>query len=112
METRGNALAAMPRTVSQVRKRVSQIRRTNAQTVYYAIGPDGLMTQFGDFFITIPFSWPGKIRLPGDQKTMGGLERVSLEEILLRNPEVIITPDTEFFASVGKEPDGRCPGGA
>ncbi len=38
---------------------------------------------------------------------MGGLERVSLEEILVKNPEVIVTPDAEFFASVVKDPDGR-----
>lgn len=104
-EARGNALADdAERRISQVRKRVDQIPEEKRPTVYYAVGPDGLMTQFGDSFHYDPILVAGgKSVFPGDQKTMGGLERVSLEEILVRNPEVIVTPDAEFFASVGKD---------
>ncbi|GAT33973.1 iron complex transport system substrate-binding protein [Terrimicrobium sacchariphilum] len=104
-EARGDALAKdAERRISQVREKVALIPEDKRLRVYYAVGPDGLMTQFGDSFHYDPILMAGgKSVFPGDQKTMGGLERISLEEILIRNPEVIVTPDAEFFASVGKD---------
>lgn len=104
-EARGKALADdAERRISQVREKIARIPENKRSTVYYAVGPDGLMTQFADSFHYDPILVAGgKSVFPGDQKTMGGLERVSLEEILARNPEVIITPDAEFFAAVGKD---------
>jgi len=105
-EERGNTLAdEAGRRLDAVRKRVAGIPESGRPTVYYAVGPDGLMTQFGGSFHYDPILVAGgKSLFPGDQATMGGLERVSLEEILVKNPEVIVTPDAEFFSSVGKDP--------
>ncbi len=82
--------------VSQMSKNIKE-----KPLVYYAEGADGLATECAESFHFSPIKFVG-IRSAFDciQKTMVGMEKVSMEQIISRNPDVIIASDEKFFKSV------------
>jgi iron complex transport system substrate-binding protein len=69
--------------------------------VYYARGPRGLETGLGGSINVETIEMLAQ-NVAGETK--GGLANVSIEQVLLWNPDVIITIDREFAASVRNDP--------
>jgi len=69
--------------------------------VYYARGPRGLETGLGGSINVETIELLAQ-NVAGE--TRGGLANVSIEQVLLWNPEVIITIDRDFAASVRNDP--------
>jgi len=91
-------------TFLTVRKIVAGIPSNKKQKVYYAEGSDGLNTECVD-------SWHAElIVLAGGlnvhrckQKSSGGMEKVSLEQVILYDPDVIITREKLFYDRVFRD---------
>jgi iron complex transport system substrate-binding protein len=69
--------------------------------VYYARGPRGLETGLGGSINVETIELLAR-NVAGE--TRGGLANVSIEQVLLWNPDVIITIDQDFAASVRSDP--------
>ena len=100
------ALAAdMEARLKKVRDAVDAVPQAARPTVYYALGKDGLETHFDGSFHFHPFLFVGgKSLFPGEQRTMQGVERVTIEEVIRRGPDVIVAKDPEFVKSVFSDP--------
>jgi iron complex transport system substrate-binding protein len=101
-EKEGEALAAhAEEIISTVTGRIAAIPQAERPRVYYARGPRGLETGLG-----------GSINVESIEllarnvaaETRGGLANASLEQVLLWNPEVIVTIDQTFAANVRRDP--------
>jgi iron complex transport system substrate-binding protein len=73
--------------------------------VYYARGPRGLETGLGGSINVETIEFLGARNVAGD--TRGGLANVSIEQVLLWDPEVIVTIDKDFAATVRQDRLGR-----
>jgi iron complex transport system substrate-binding protein len=102
----GEKLAAdAERRLQAVRDFVATVPERERPSVYYAQGPDGLLTQFASSFHYDPFLVAGaRSPFPGEQHSMMGMERVSLEEVILRDPDVIIATDARFVEKALTDP--------
>lgn len=69
--------------------------------VYYARGPRGLETGLGGSINVESIEFMAR-NVAGD--TRGGLATVSLEQVLVWNPDVIVTIDQDFAANVRNDP--------
>jgi len=69
--------------------------------VYYARGPRGLETGLGGSINVETIEFVTQNVAGG---TRGGLANVSIEQVLLWNPDVIITIDQDFAANVSSDP--------
>lgn len=102
LEARAQALAAYTEeTFSTISKRVDAIPMAERPKVYYARGPRGLETGLGgsinvETIELLAHNVAGAAR--------GGLANVSIEQVLLWNPDVIVTIDRDFAASIGSDP--------
>ena len=101
----GELARYVEQTLSDVDRRVAGVPRERRPRVYYARGPRGLET-----------AAPGSInaesldRLGARNVAAGsgrGLTTVSLEQVIAWDPDVIMTLDTAFFASVTRDPTWR-----
>jgi iron complex transport system substrate-binding protein len=81
---------------------IAGIPEDRRPSVYYARGPKGLETGLGGSINVETIEFLGARNVAGENK--GGLATVSIEQVLLWNPDVIITIDQEFAASVRKDP--------
>ena len=88
-------------TLSVITNRIAFVPREKRPRVYYARGPRGLVTGLGGS-INVETIELLAINVAGD--TQGGLANVSIEQVLLWNPNVIVTIDQEFAASVRSDP--------
>jgi iron complex transport system substrate-binding protein len=88
-------------TLATVTGRIADISPKQRPRVYYARGPRGLVTGLGGS-ITVETIELIARNVAGD--TPGGLANVSIEQVLLWNPDVIITIDLEFFNTVHSDP--------
>jgi len=84
---------------------VKKIARTVAENkkpiVYYAEGIDGLATECADSFHYEPISFVGvKPAFECEQKQMVGMEKVSIEEVIKVNPDIIIAQESKFASAV------------
>jgi iron complex transport system substrate-binding protein len=97
-EQRGDEYARiaddMIKTITQ---RVSAVTPPRRPRVYYARGPRGLQTGLGGS-INVETIELLAHNVAGE--TRGGLANVSIEQVLIWNPDVIITIDQDFAASV------------
>lgn len=104
-EKKARRLAAYFRkTLSDVQKVVNTIPEVKRPRVYYAEGVDGLSTECNDS-IHVEL-----LRLAGDTdvhrchtSNHKGMERISLEQVLLYNPDVIVAQEQVFYDKVMKE---------
>jgi iron complex transport system substrate-binding protein len=88
-------------TLKTVLGRVMPVAPSERPKVYYARGPRGLATGLGGSINVETIEMLGR-NVAGE--TQGGLANVSIEQILVWNPDVIVTIDQEFAAAVRNEP--------
>jgi iron complex transport system substrate-binding protein len=84
------------------RARIATVPAEKRPRVYYARGPRGLDTGLGGSINVETIEFMGAVNVAGGVR--GGLATVSLEQVLVWNPEVIITIDQDFAANVGSDP--------
>jgi len=85
----------------KVQTRVNRIPESERPRVYYARGPRGLETGLGGSINVETIELMAQ-NVAGE--TRGGLATVSIEQVLLWNPDVIITIDRDFAAGVRNDP--------
>ena len=90
------------RTLATVRGRVQAVAPEKRPRVYYARGPRGLETGLGGSINVETIEFLGAHNVAAARS--GGLTAVSLEQVLLWNPDVIVTIDLQFAASVRTDP--------
>ncbi|MFZ0065152.1 MAG: iron ABC transporter substrate-binding protein [Pseudolabrys sp.] len=88
-------------TIKATTGRIAAIEASARPRVYYARGPRGLVTGLGGSINVETIEMLARNVAGGNQ---GGLANVSIEQVLLWNPDVIITIDQEFAASVRGDP--------
>jgi iron complex transport system substrate-binding protein len=84
-----------------ITQRVGSIPPDRRPRVYYARGPRGLETGLGGSINVETIEFVAQNVAGG---TRGGLANVSIEQVLLWNPDVIITIDQDFAANVSSDP--------
>jgi iron complex transport system substrate-binding protein len=84
-------------TVKTITGRIAGIPRERRPRVYYARGPRGLETGLGGSINVETIELLAQNVAGG---TPGGLSNVSIEQVLLWNPDVIITIDLDFAANI------------
>jgi iron complex transport system substrate-binding protein len=89
------------RTLTAITERIADVTAEQRPRVYYARGPRGLVTGLGGSINVETIELLGR-NVAGD--TRGGLANVSIEQVLLWNPDVIITIDLEFANAVRSDP--------
>jgi iron complex transport system substrate-binding protein len=88
-------------TMKTITQRVGTIPPSRRPRVYYARGPRGLETGLGGSINVETIELTAQNVAGG---TRGGLANVSIEQVLLWNPDVIITIDQDFAANVAIDP--------
>jgi len=81
--------------------RVAAIKVDDRPRVYYARGPRGLVTGLGGSINVETIEMLARNVAGGNQ---GGLANVSIEQVLVWNPDVIVTIDQDFAANVRTDP--------
>jgi iron complex transport system substrate-binding protein len=89
-------------TMTTIKQRVDKIPSAQRPRVYYARGPRGLETGLGGSINVETIEFLGAHNVAAERT--GGLAVVSLEQVLLWNPDVIITIDADFATSVRSDP--------
>jgi len=89
-------------TMDAVLSRTDKIPAERRPRVYYARGPRGLETALGGSINVELIDLIGARNVAGERR--GGLANVSIEQVLLWDPEVIVTIDQDFAASVRSDP--------
>ena len=98
----GDALADYTeRTIATITGRIAGIAPDKRPAVYYARGPRGLETGLGGSINVETIELLARNVAGG---TKGGMARISIEQVLLWNPDVIITIDMEFAGTVRSDP--------
>ena len=88
-------------TLKTINGRTAAIAPSNRPRVYYARGPRGLITGLGGSINVETIELLAQNVAGGNN---GGLANVSIEQVLLWNPDVIITIDQDFAANVYNDP--------
>ena len=91
-------------TLNTIQQRIADIPSDKRPRVYYARGPRGLVTGLGGSINVETIELLAQNVAGG---THGGLANVSIEQVLLWNPEVIVTIDRFFAAVVYQDPAWR-----
>jgi iron complex transport system substrate-binding protein len=89
------------RTLDVITNRIAGVTAAQRPRVYYARGPRGLTTGLGGSINVETIELLGHNVAGG---TSGGLANVSLEQVLLWNPDVIVTIDRQFAETVRGDP--------
>ena len=89
-------------TMTTIKQRVDKVPAMAQPRVYYARGPRGLETGLGGSINVETIEFLGAHNVAAERT--GGLAIVSLEQVLLWNPDVIITIDADFAANVRSDP--------
>ncbi|MCC6947234.1 MAG: iron ABC transporter substrate-binding protein [Bradyrhizobiaceae bacterium] len=99
----GEAFAAYAEeTMRTVQGRVASVPEARRPRVYYARGPRGLETGLAGSINVETVEFLGARNVAAAQG--GGLANVSIEQVLVWDPEIIITLDQGFAASVRRDP--------
>jgi iron complex transport system substrate-binding protein len=102
-QTAADALARYAdETMATIKARVEKISEGRRPRVYYARGPRGLETGLGGSINVETIDFLGAHNVAAERK--GGLAIVSVEQVLLWNPDVIVTIDRDFEANVRTDP--------
>jgi iron complex transport system substrate-binding protein len=88
-------------TLGVITNRIAFVARDKRPRVYYARGPRGLTTGLGGSINVETIELMAR-NVAGE--TQGGLANVSIEQVLLWNPDVIVTIDQDFAANVRSDP--------
>lgn len=102
-EKRGNQLADyLDATFADIKKRTASVPVEKRPEVYYGRGPQGLQTGLKGSINVEALEFMG-VKNVAAQET-GGLANVGLEQVVLWNPQVIVTNDPNFYRDVWKLP--------
>lgn len=98
-----DALAAYAeQTITTIKARIDPIPAEQRPRVYYARGPRGLDTALGGSINVETIEFLGARNVAAERK--GGLASVSMEQVLVWNPDIIVTIDADFAANVRNDP--------
>lgn len=105
-EERGRRLADYAReALATVEKVAAGIPPAERVRVYYAESEDGLATESDQSFHADPIRLAGGVIVHhGELKAHFGMEKVTLEQVLLYNPDVIVSLIPEFAARAAGDP--------
>lgn len=105
-EARAKPLADyVSQSMAKVGKAVAALPEAKRVRVYYAESPDGLATDCHRSFHTEPIELAGGYNVYRCEPTSHiGMERISPEQILAFNPQVIIVQDTAAIAVIRSDP--------
>lgn len=98
-EERAAYAEAVMRTV---RERTAAVPEDKRPRVYYGRGPRGLETGLGGSINVETLEFLGAHNVAGAQR--GGLANVSVEQVLLWDPEIVITVDPDFARHAQSDP--------
>jgi iron complex transport system substrate-binding protein len=88
-------------TLKTIQSRIANVAPGERPRVYYARGPRGLTTGLGGSINVETIELLAQNVAGG---THGGLANVSLEQVLVWNPQVIVTIDQDFATNVRSDP--------
>jgi iron complex transport system substrate-binding protein len=88
-------------TLNAITGRIAAVPKERRPRVYYARGPRGLETGLGGSINMETIELLAQNVAGGSH---GGLATVSIEQVLVWNPDVIVTIDREFAANVTRDP--------
>jgi iron complex transport system substrate-binding protein len=98
-----DALAAYAeQTITTIKARIDPIPAAQRPRVYYARGPRGLDTALGGSINVETIEFLGARNVAAERE--GGLASVSMEQVLVWNPDIIVTIDRDFAANVRNDP--------
>jgi len=104
VKTRGEELAGyVERTFAEIDAVLAAVPVEQRPRVYLARGPDGLETGVAGSINTEIIERAGG-RNVAEAAGQRGLVRASIEQVIVADPEIILTWDRSFFARVGKDP--------
>jgi len=86
------------RLIDNLHERIAAIPASERPEVYYARGPQGLVTGLGGSINVEMIEFLGAVNVAGG--TRGGLANVGLEQVVLWDPQVIVTNDPAFYRDV------------
>ena len=99
----GRELSAYARSViDPILAKIAAVPKDKRPTVYYARGPQGLTTGLAGSINVEMIEFLGATNVAGQDR--GGLANVGLEQVVLWDPEVIVTNDPNFYREVWKLP--------
>jgi len=103
-EERARVLSAYASRALEKTQEIVHAHQAKRFVVYYAQGVDGLATECDNSFHYQAIKYAGGIN-PHlcEMKTGFGQEKVSLEQVLLYNPDVIIAQEKDFVENVKKD---------
>ncbi|MBV8700285.1 iron ABC transporter substrate-binding protein [Bradyrhizobium sp.] len=90
------------KTLSTINERVNRVPEDQRPRVYYARGPRGLETGLGGAINVETIEFLRARNVAAERQ--GGLATVSIEQVLVWNPQVIVTIDRDFADSVRSDP--------
>jgi iron complex transport system substrate-binding protein len=88
-------------TVATISGRIATVPKERRPRIYFARGPRGLETGLGGSITVETIEFLAQ-NVAGE--TRGGLGTVSIEQVLVWNPDVIVTIDKDFAAKVYDDP--------
>ncbi len=105
-EARAAELASVIRSALQrMQSAVGAIPASERKRVYFAEGASGLLTECGDSFHAEVIALAGAENvMTCENKMMCGREPTTLAQLKALDPDVIVTDDAKFFASVKRDP--------
>jgi len=106
-ERRAEALARYAQdTVADINRRVAKVPSNRRPRIYYGRGPQGLNTGLAGSISTEFIEQLGAVNVAASSGK-GGLVQVSIEQVLLWNPDIIVTIDPNFYALARTHPQWR-----
>jgi iron complex transport system substrate-binding protein len=88
--------------LATIQARIKPIPENERPRIYYARGPRGLETGLGGSINLETIEFLGARNVAAERQ--GGLATVSIEQVLVWNPQVIVTIDRDFAANVRSNP--------
>lgn len=105
-EARGNALAdAAQEILDKVDRAIASVPKKERPRVYYAEGSDGLATECHDSIHVELLHIAGDLNIHRcHTSNHKGLEKISMEQVLIDDPDVIIAQEKEFVDNIYRTP--------
>jgi iron complex transport system substrate-binding protein len=93
------------KTLSEIAATTSKIAADKKIPVYYAEGTDGLATERDSSFHVESLRRAGGRNVHrGEALDHYGMEKISMEQVMLYNPEVILVQERDFYAKIYSDP--------